>query len=221
MAATIDPRSTLQRVYAVLRNRHIAHDTHGMTATAIAQAIDSTRLLVMRHLQALTLAGFADRRIDPADRRNRQFWFLTRDNGIEAPAITMDGQPAHDDLMREAIWRTVRMLRHSASAREIAAHASTAERPVADSSVMTLLTWWSAAGYTECVRPATQPGSAARNAPLWRVRPGVTLGPRPPVVLTTTVVADADTGEVRYAAPPNWRGARSGHADYVGSAAHV
>lgn len=122
-----------------------------------------------------------------------KMWELIKDNGIEAPRLTRDGQPVKQGMGTEAMWRSMRIIGEF-NHRELAAHASTCGVTVAEGTAKTYALLLQAAGYLLIAKPA-ELGRQAKPA-RYRLAPGKYTGPRPPMVQRTKSVYDPNLGEV-------------------------
>lgn len=119
---------------------------------------------------------------------------LARDTGPEAPQVKRDGSEINGQCVREAIWRTVKILGEF-SLKDVEVHASSERCQVNDSDVRVYIRALVAAGY---VVPRGRSGGdrfaryqfvTARNT-----------GPRPPVVQQVLQVFDLNEGKVVFRA---------------------
>jgi len=128
----------------------------------------------------------------------RQLWILVKDMGIEAPRIKRDGTPNKAGLAQEQMWRTLRTLKGDTNARELAAHAATAEIPVAPGSAIDYLAKLWAGGY---VQRTKEGGKGRRHATLCRYRLISNTGPLPPIVCKVDSLYDPNLGKVVWMKP--------------------
>lgn len=121
---------------------------------------------------------------------------LARDAGVEAPRVKRDGSPVTQGLAQEQMWRTLRMLKGDTNARELAAHASTPEIPVAVTAAADYLGNLQRASYLRITR-AHQPGQKG----LTRYQLVTNTGPRPPMVCRTDAIYDPNLGKTVWVRP--------------------
>jgi len=123
---------------------------------------------------------------------------LIRDVGIEAPRVRKDGSPITMGLAQEQMWRTLRLLNGSTNARELAAHASTPEIPVAERTAQGYLRNLWLASYLERVKPGKGGG---RGSYLSRYRLISNTGPHPPMVCRADAIYDPNLGKTIWVKP--------------------
>lgn len=117
---------------------------------------------------------------------------LARDVGIEAPRLRPDGSRATLGLVREQMWRTVRILREF-DARELAHTASTPQRRVALTTAKDFILQLARGGYVVCAR-------RGRNGVYSRYRflGSMNTGPRPPIAEKSRTIFDPNLGRVMW-----------------------
>lgn len=130
--------------------------------------------------------------------RTKKRWKLIHDVGLDAPRVRRDGTPVTMGLAQEQMWRTLRMLAGDTNARELAAHASTPEIPVAESAAGDYLRNLHHADYLICTQPArTTMKNGGKSPARYRLKPAVegkgNTGPRAPMVCRTQVLYDPNT----------------------------
>ena len=125
-------------------------------------------------------------------------WKLVRDNGVEAPRVRRDGTPVTMGLAQEQMWRALRMLKSDTNARELAAHASTPQIPVAESAAGDYLRNLCQASYLECTQEGKGRGRGGIQA---RFRLVKNTGPRPPMVQRVDAIFDPNLGAVVWIKP--------------------
>lgn len=172
----------------------------GFTCSDICRAAKVEVSQAREYLAGLVAAGYLGRK-DPDRRGAEARYWLVRDAGIEAPRVRRDGTPVTQGLGQEQMWRTLRLLTGDTNARELAAHASTAATPVAESAAKDYLSTLHTAGYLDCTATAnaTGAGSVQARYRLKRAPHGHAPGPRPPMVCRTRVVFDPNLGTVVWA----------------------
>jgi hypothetical protein len=143
-------------------------------ATDIAMSVISTYARRLRKAGYIEVTG--DWVAKPQG-RPRIVFRLAKDPGIEAPALTLGGEPSVVGRCRENLWRTIRMLskRGDFSSRELAIHAATEEVPVSLRSAKNFAGALNSAGYLIVTAAPPTPAS-------WRYRLGYDTGPLTPVL---------------------------------------
>ena len=121
---------------------------------------------------------------------------LVRDAGVEAPRVRKDGTPVTQGLAQEQMWRTLRMLKGETNARELAAHASTAEIAVNVAAANDYLKNLCLAAYVLRTKEGKGKGCGGVLA---RYRLVVNTGPRPPMICRTNVIYDPNLAKVVWA----------------------
>ena len=110
-------------------------------------------------------------------------------NQPDAPRLTRDGARAKEPgLGQDHMWRVMKMLPRF-NARELAAHAATAEVPVTLETAKSYVKHLHHAGYLSVVAPMTGRG-ATRTLAVYRLLPNMNTGPLAPQVQTTDFVWD-------------------------------
>jgi hypothetical protein len=112
---------------------------------------------------------------------------LARDAGVEAPMLRRDGQELRDTREREALWRTMKMLREF-TAVDLSVHASTEEHPISQGSAAYYLDALRLAGY---LAPAGRTGRRLR----YRLVPSRAKS-KPPLIQHVMQVFDPNEGKV-------------------------
>ena len=107
----------------------------------------------------------------------------------EAPRLRRDGKPARPSGQRQ-IWNAIRRMKQFMTV-ELAVTASTDECRVTPATAQTYVLRLAAAGYLAVKQPG-KPGKPA----IWRLRPSMDTGPRPPAVLRSRLVYDHNRGAV-------------------------
>lgn len=176
-------KSNRQRMWEVMREK-----AEGFTGYQIARRANVHDATVRSYIQSLDKAGYLER-IAGADHFEEQTLRLTKDTGIEAPAVTRQGKASTAGQGNEAMWRTLRIL-GTLSARQLAEHAS-ATVTVSLWSARSYLKWLNRAGYVELL--AEKPGD--RNARYSLLSSRYT-GPRPPMVQRGGRLYDPNLGKV-------------------------
>ena len=185
-------KGSRQRAWEVIRQHAGA-----FTCDQIARKIKVNDRTVYTYLASLTKGGF----LQGSDMTGmaigaKKSWTLIRDNGVEAPRLTRDGQPIVQGLGTEAMWRTMRII-HEFNSDELAAHASTSGATVMPGTAKAYLHSLLQAGYLLVAKPAQSfcVGHGAAQA-RYRLAPGKYTGPRPPMIQRTKSVYDPNLGKV-------------------------
>lgn len=173
-----------QRIWEAIRAK-----ADGFTGRQIAHASEVDDTTVRSYLRALLKGKYVE--VVSGVRFELQTLCLTKDVGVEAPAITQSGLPSTAGQVNEAMWRCLRIV-GEVNADELAVHASAAV-PVSRWTAKGFLKWLKLAGYLVEVSPS-KPGTLAR----YKLAPGKYTGPRPPMIQRVGQVFDANLGEVVY-----------------------
>jgi hypothetical protein len=148
------------------------------------------RRTVQGYVQRLTLAGYLEKTvIKTKGCRQECSWKLVRDIGVDAPHLTHDGLPSRLGIIREQIWRTIKVI-GDFDCIELSAVASTESVQVTPNTVRPYIKMLHKAGYLVLVR-ASGPRKTAR----YRKVPGRCQG-KPPLVLNTKEVFDRNLMKV-------------------------
>lgn len=146
---------------------------------------------VQSYLQGLVKAGFIEHRV--LDREG--YYRLTREQA-EAPRVDRDGKLVTQGAGREALWRTMKILREF-TCRELVAHASTERHRVAEDEALTYVRFLKLAGYLKLMQ-AERRGRSPRQA-RYAFVPARNTGPRPPMIQRIKQVYDPNLGRVVWA----------------------
>ncbi|PKN06640.1 MAG: hypothetical protein CVU73_15865 [Deltaproteobacteria bacterium HGW-Deltaproteobacteria-8] len=156
----------------------------GGTLREIAYEAKAVRATTRDYLRRLELAGIVSREI-----RDRVVHYrLERDMGVETPRLREDGTPSTSGRGREAMWRTMRVLKEFGVA-DLLTHARAAGLTVAEAEAETYCRWLYRAGYlVRSPRPST--------VPRWHLVPARHTGPKPPMIQRIRQVYDPNLGQV-------------------------
>jgi hypothetical protein len=179
-----------QRIWDLIRHCHVLSN-QSFELRAVTPG-DVARSSARDYLDALCAAGYVER---VADRPVA--WRLVRDHGIEAPRVRKDGSPVTMGMAQENMWNTLRRLAVDFNARELAAHASTAAIPVAESAAGDYLRNLERAGYLVRTRAGKGAGRGGVQA-RYRLLPARNTEPKPPMVCRTNVIFDPNEGRVAW-----------------------
>jgi len=165
----------------------------------IARVADVKDGTVATYVQSLEKAGIVavSRQEKASSGASICFYKLARDEGIEAPRVRRDGARVTQGMAQEQMWRTLRMLNADINTRELVAHASTPEIPVAVSAANDYLQILHAAGYLIRTVAGKGTGNGGIQA-RYRLSAVRNTGPRPPMVCRTRVVYDPNLDKVVY-----------------------
>lgn len=131
-------------------------------------------------------------------------WYvLDKDCGVEAPRLRQDGSEVTIGRAQEQMWRALRMLKGDINSVELAAHASTAEIPVATAAAKFYLFALNRAGYLEVTEACCKRATATKRAKpaRYRLKASRNTGPKPPMLCRTSAVFDANENRVVWTAP--------------------
>lgn len=154
------------------------------------------------YITGLFRAGYLDLQqaaitTGPASRRAPALYRLARDAGAEAPRVRKDGTPVTMGLAQEQMWRTLRLLKGDTNARELAAHASTATVPVAETAAGAYLRTLCSAGYLDCTSRGKGLGRAGAGIQArYRLKADRNTGPRPPMACRPRAVYDPNEARI-------------------------
>ena len=188
-----------------------AFDEHAIWRTMPRAARAGIPLATVRdYRHCLQAAGILVLVTATVARRTPATYRLARNEGIDAPRVRRDGTRVTQGLAQEQMWRTLRLISADTNARELAAHASTPDNPVAEVAAMHYLQMLNNAGYLDCTREGKGTGNGGIQA-RYRLKPGRNTGPRPPMVCRTRVVYDPNEGKVVWARAVSEEDAIYGH----------
>lgn len=117
---------------------------------------------------------------------------LSRDVGVEAPAVTAHGRPTNAGRGMQQMWMALRALREF-NCVELASAATTSSHRVRLESAKAYVRYLTRAGYLGISAPS-RPGTPAR----YRFLAARNTGPRAPLLCRDKSVIDANTGAVVY-----------------------
>ncbi len=174
--------SPQDQIWAALRR------LRGGTVRQVASEAGTLRETTRDYLRRLAKAGI----LTCALAEGENLYALARDPGVETPRLREDGSPSTSGLGREAMWRTMRVLKEFGAA-DLLAHARAAGLRVAEAEAVTYCIWLCRAGY---LMRQNKPG----DAPRWRLVPARYTGPRPPMIQRIRQVYDPNLGQVVWSA---------------------
>lgn len=181
----VGKKTNRQRIWEAIRK-----EPEGFTGYALARQAQVHDDAVRSYLQSLLRSGHVEV-IAGAELFCEQTLRLINDVGVEAPAITRQGEVSRQGQGGEAMWRTLRIL-GEVDARQLTDNASVAA-PITLWTAKTFIKWLYRAGYLQLVE-AGHRGRLAR----YRLKPGMYTGPRPPMIQKGGAVYDPNLGEVVY-----------------------
>lgn len=186
----IGGKSKRQRMWEVIRARR-----NGFVMRDIAYAADVDMTTTRSYLQALERGGFIQQSNETVRICDEKQYRLLKDNGLEAPRLTRDGQPVIQGRAQEQMWRTMRILGGDFNYQELAGLASTTEVGVSPIAARDYLKHLAHAGYVVVV--AKGKGRGAGGVPnRYRFNRSRYTGPRPPMVQRTKSIYDPNLGKV-------------------------
>lgn len=193
-----------QRIWNAIRLMHkLGHkpftELHIWTNT-VGCEVDIELSAVRDYRRCLVAAGILEEVGDSSGKFPRATYRLVIDEGVEAPRVRKDGSRVTQGMAQEQMWRALRVLKGDINARELAAHASTSQIPVAESAAKDYLKHLKHAGYIAVTTDAKRIGTVAKQA---RYRLARNTGPRPLMVQKTATVYDPNIDEIVWAAPAN------------------
>lgn len=151
-------------------------------------------------LRRLTRAGFVDivetRQISTAGQgptnqktiRQRIYRLLKRPSAT--PILNRDGSPGKQGRGQVQIWNAIRSL-SAFDIKELAIAASTEEVPVKHETAQTYVIRLETAGYLQVLRKGR-----GRTRGIWRLNPAMNTGPKPPKILRSKLVYDANLKQI-------------------------
>lgn len=126
-------------------------------------------------------------------RGQAKVYTLVKDTGVNPPRVNNKGEPITQGTKRLQMWNTLRIAQQL-NYRELAVMASTDDQPIAVSDAQDYLLNLYRAGYLVQVSPACNSGTPA----VYRLKPAMNTGPKPPLVQRTQVVIDQNLRQVVY-----------------------
>jgi len=185
-----------QRIWEAIRVRR-----NGFFLADISDVATVDLTTARTYLQALERGGFIQQINVTEKVAEAKQYALIRDNGLEAPRLTVDGKPVIQGLVNEAMWRTMRMV-HDFNFHELAALASTTELRVAPGTARIYLNQLALAGYLIEIKKGQAKGTS-RSPARFRFNPARNTGPRPPMIQRTKAVYDPNLGQIVWQEEPD------------------
>lgn len=186
----IGGKSKRQRIWEVIRAQR-----EGLTCYALSRRSSVDDCTTKTYMQALERGGFIEQSNETVRIGEEKQYRLIKDNGLEAPRLTKDGQPVTQGRAQEQMWRTMRILGSDFNCQELAGLASTSEVAVSPAAARDYLKHLAHAGYVTVV--AKGKGRGTGGVPnRYRFNLGRYTGPRPPMVQRTKSIYDPNVGKV-------------------------
>lgn len=182
----IGGKSKRQRMWEAIRAKR-----SGFTLMDIATAAELEIDAVTAYLAALRRGQWLVQTNDAGSySRKAKRYALARDNGIEAPRVNRRGQAVTHGLIKEQLWRTMRLIGEF-DRQQLAACASTPALPITPAVAGDYLRHLEHAGYISRLSGG-KGGVQAR----WVFNHARYSGPRPPIVQRTQSVYDPNLDRV-------------------------
>lgn len=149
------------------------------------------RATVADFVRRLVAGGFAKATGERVERRgpsqSAPTYKLCGNRPVRAPRLRRDGSLAGQGRGQQQMWNVMRgpLTREGFTYHDLALWGSTDEASVAASSAKKYIEHLATAGYLLQLHPG-KAGSAA----VWRLKPDMNTGPRPPLILTARIVYD-------------------------------
>ena len=188
-----------QRIWEAIRKQQT------FTNTSISKATKIDELRVQFYLPGLYKAGYIKPDKTPRGQKlsrddfKKITWELINDVGIDAPRVTREGKPVKQGILRNQMWRTMKMLNRFTYI-DLAIHASTDEHAVSRADAKNYCNYLHKAKYLSVVRAAVK-GKKPKPA-LYQFINSKNTGPDAPIVQRIKVVFDPNLNEVVWS-PPN------------------
>jgi len=177
--------------------RVLGRDGNAFSASGLRAMTDEPRIeTVTTYLRRLTSAGVL--RIEgvafnAANRRHERCYVLVRDQETP-PAITKEGRlAARQTSAQQAMWNVMRgpMARQGFTFADLVAWGSTETVAIGEWTAKSFIQALNRAGYLLQLDPG-----GPRKKALWRLRPAMNTGPKPPMLMTAKLVYDQNRGRV-------------------------
>lgn len=186
----IGGKSKRQRCWEAIRARR-----DGFTLLDVACTADLDMATTRTYLQSLERGGFIEQGNITRPMGEEKHFRLIKDNGLEAPRLTRDGQLVTQGRAQEQMWRTMRILGSDFNYQELAGLASTSEITVSPIAARDYLKHLAHAGYVTVVTKGKGRGTGGVPS-RYRFNLGRYTGPRPPMVQRTKSIYDPNVGKV-------------------------
>lgn len=183
-------KSKRQRVWEAIRASR-----DGFTLQDIANVTRIDTDTIRTYLYALARGRFVEQSNISHYPCEKKQYRLVKDNGLEAPRLTRDGELVTQGRAQEQMWRTMYILGGDFNYRELAGLASTPEVTVSPITARDYLKHLAHAGYVVVVVKGQ--GRGAGGVPSrYRFNRSRYSGPRPPMVQRTNAIYDPNIGQV-------------------------
>jgi hypothetical protein len=177
--------------------RALGRDGNAFSASALRAMSDEPRIeTVTTYLRRLTSAGVLTvegSAYNAASRKHERTYLLVRDQETP-PALTKDGKlSVRQTSASQAMWNVMRgpLGRNGFTFADLVAWGSTEVAPIAAWTAKSFIQALNAGGYLLQLDPGGGPKRA-----VWRLRPAMNTGPKPPMILTAKLVYDQNRGKV-------------------------
>lgn len=167
----------------------------GISTGVLESRTRASQATIKTYLKGLTAAGYLQRTDARAqggafNRYQKATWNLIKDNGVEAPRVTRDGEPVTQGLARVNMWRTMRII-GSFNLQHLVIQASTEHTQIKQQDAKDYIKYLRAAGYVRI----SHPGKKGRPTVYQFIAARYT-GPKPPMVQHVKQVFDPNTMQV-------------------------
>lgn len=143
---------------------------------------------VRDYVKRLIAAGYAEA-VDSI--RSEDCFRLLKLQGA-APSLRRDGSGGRQGRGQIQMWNVIRgpISREGFTFKDVALYASTETVAVDQGSASRYVAHLAGAGYLHCLRKGRP-----RHPALWRLKPAMNTGPKPPLILRSHIVFDQNRGE--------------------------
>lgn len=147
------------------------------------------RSTVRDFVKRLVAGGFAE---DAQDGTEAQPRFRLLKTPMAAPRLRRDGTVAAQGRSQVHMWNVIRgpMSREGFTFRDVALYGSTETLTVPPVTAKSYIQHLARAGYLLCVRKGRP-----RQPAVWRLKPAMNTGPKPPLILRSQIVFDQNRNE--------------------------
>lgn len=159
------------------------------TLTEVVTKSGMTQRATRDYLTGLERAGFISKQTEVDS------YLLVRDTGPEAPVLNHRGRHPDGYAIREALWRTMKLLKEF-TVLDLAVNATTENCRVSESEARSYLRALVEAGYVIALARDVEGRAPAGRLLRYRFRASRNTGPRPPVLQQVLQVYDANEGKV-------------------------
>ncbi|MBN9243414.1 MAG: hypothetical protein J0I98_11525 [Mesorhizobium sp.] len=177
--------------WSVMRTLQADHGEFTVSAIDLASNADAGD--IRKFVRSLIAAGFVERIDDavvgPTGGSPIKRYRIVR-NQAECPRLA---QSHAQGSGQRNMWNVLRgpLGRDGITARDLSAYASTEALPVPLETAKSYLKLLAAAGYLSCMVEG-----GPRKLAVWRLRPSMDTGPKPPMILRSKLVYDQNAGKV-------------------------